>query len=123
MTARCLFQPALQAAVGGFPERGVSVVAFEIRWSPEARDHLRLLTARQRAMVIDSVERNLADQPVEPSQKRKVLRDNPLATWELRLGDLRVFYDVNKDDNAVEVVAIGIKEHNRLRIAGEEIEL
>jgi mRNA-degrading endonuclease RelE of RelBE toxin-antitoxin system len=52
-----------------------------------------------------------------------MLRENPLATWELRVGDLRVFYDVNKQEEAVEVVAVGVKQHNRLRIAGEEIEL
>jgi mRNA-degrading endonuclease RelE of RelBE toxin-antitoxin system len=98
-------------------------VAFEIRWSPEARDHLRLLAAHQRALVIDSVQRDLVDRPDEPAKKRKLLRDNPLATWELRLGELRVFYDVNKQELAVEVVAVGVKEHNRLRIGGGEVEL
>jgi mRNA-degrading endonuclease RelE of RelBE toxin-antitoxin system len=127
MTARAPFQSAPRAALDAFPEEavqwGVGIVAFEIRWSPDARDHLRLLPAYQRAMVIDSVERILPEQPDEPSRKRKLLRENPVATWELRLGDLRVFYDVNRDESAVEVVAVGIKEQHRLRIAGEEIEL
>jgi mRNA-degrading endonuclease RelE of RelBE toxin-antitoxin system len=96
---------------------------FVIRWSPDARDHLRFLPANQRALVIDSVQRDLSDRPDQPAKKRKLLRDNPLATWELRLGALRVFYDVNQQEQAVEVVAVGIKTHNRLRIAGEEIGL
>jgi mRNA-degrading endonuclease RelE of RelBE toxin-antitoxin system len=98
-------------------------VAFDIRWSPDALDQLRLLPARQRALVIDNVLRGLTDQPDAPSRKRKLLRENPLATWELRLGDLRVFYDVNTQEQAVEIIAVGVKEHNRLRIAGEDIEL
>jgi mRNA-degrading endonuclease RelE of RelBE toxin-antitoxin system len=98
-------------------------VAFEIRWSPDARDHLRLLPSYQRAIVLDNVERDLSDRPDEPTKKRKLLRENPLATWELRLGELRVFYDINKQELAVEVVAVGVKEHNRLCIAGEEVEL
>jgi mRNA-degrading endonuclease RelE of RelBE toxin-antitoxin system len=98
-------------------------VAFDVRWSPDARDHLRLMSAHQRALVLDSVERDLGDRPDEPTMKRKMLRQNPVATWELRLGDLRVFYDINKQDQAVEVIAVGIKEHNRLRIGGEEVEL
>jgi mRNA-degrading endonuclease RelE of RelBE toxin-antitoxin system len=98
-------------------------MGYEIRWSPDARDHLQLLPANQRALVLDSVERHLTDQPAEPSKKRKLLAENPLATWELRLGELRVFYDVKAPGNAVEVVAVGVKEHNRLRIGGEEVEL
>jgi mRNA-degrading endonuclease RelE of RelBE toxin-antitoxin system len=98
-------------------------VVFEIRWSPDARDHLRLLPAHQRALVLDSVERHLTNQPDEPTRKRKLLAETPLAVWELRLGDLRVFYDVNREERAVEVIAVGVKTHNRLRIAGEEVEL
>ncbi len=102
---------------------GEETVAYEIRWSPEARDHLRLLRAHQRAIVFDGVQRNLTDRPDDPTKKRKLLRENPLATWELRLGQLRVFYDVNHQELAVQVLAVGVKEHNRLRIGGEEIQL
>jgi mRNA interferase RelE/StbE len=98
-------------------------VGYEIRWSPDALDHLRLLPAHQRAMVLDSVERHLTARPDEPTQKQKQLAENPLATWELRLGDVRVFYDVNREEITVDLVAIGVKEHNRLRIGGEEVEL
>ena len=48
------------------------------------------------------------------------------ATWELRFGpknSFRVFYDVNPDEKTVSVLAIGVKEGNRLFIGGEEFEL
>ena len=62
-------------------------------------------------------------QPDQPTAHRKPLEDNPLAPWELRIGNFRVFYDVNDDDQVVVVVAVGQKSHNRLAIGGEEIEL
>ncbi len=52
------------------------------------------------------------------------MRPNPLAPWELRIGDLRVYYDVIDEPEAiVHVRAVGIKDHNILRIGGEEINL
>ncbi|HEX5760299.1 MAG TPA: hypothetical protein VF121_14015 [Thermoanaerobaculia bacterium] len=52
------------------------------------------------------------------------MRPNPLAPWELRIGELRVYYDVDEEpERVVSVLAIGVKERNRVRIAGEVIEL
>ena len=48
------------------------------------------------------------------------------ATWELRFGpknSFRVFYDVNHEEKAVSVLAIGVKEGSRLFIGGQEFEL
>jgi len=98
-------------------------VGFDLKWSPDARDHLSGLSANHRATVVDGAEKHLQDEPNVPAKKRKLLRENPLATWELRLGDLRVFYNIDEPNHAVEIVAVGIKERNRLIIGGEEIEL
>jgi mRNA interferase RelE/StbE len=61
--------------------------------------------------------------PDQPTSHRKSLEDNPIAPWDLRVGEFRVFYDIDRDDRIVAIVAIGQKSHNRLLIAGEEIEL
>lgn len=99
-------------------------MAHWIDYSPEAEDHLRLLTARQRAIVLDQVERHLAHQPAVETKNRKPMRPNPVAPWELRLGDLRVYYDVHEEPRAmVSVLAVGVKRRNRVRIGREEIEL
>jgi mRNA-degrading endonuclease RelE of RelBE toxin-antitoxin system len=59
-----------------------------------------------------------------PTRKRKVLRPNPIAPWELRLGDIRVFYEIEEEPALVVVIkAIGIKRHNDLWIGQEQIEL
>jgi mRNA-degrading endonuclease RelE of RelBE toxin-antitoxin system len=57
------------------------------------------------------------------TRNRKLLRENPLADWELRVGRFRVFYEVDAGNRLVRVVAVGAKEGNRLRIGGEEVEL
>ena len=52
------------------------------------------------------------------------MRPNPLAPWELRIGNLRVYYDVENDPEAtVLVLAVGRKERNRVYIGGEVIKL
>ncbi len=97
---------------------------FVIEYSPETEGHLRALTARQRATVFDSVDRQLGDQPLRETRNRKPMRPNPVAPWELRIGDLRVYYDVEESPILkVFIRAIGIKKRNRILIAGEEIHL
>ncbi len=50
------------------------------------------------------------------------MRPNPLATWELRVGNLRVYYDVLTDpEDTVLIVAVGIKVRSTLRIGGEVV--
>jgi hypothetical protein len=52
------------------------------------------------------------------------MRPNPIAPWELRIGHLRVYYEVGEDPKAtVTVLAVGIKERNLVRIGGELIDL
>jgi hypothetical protein len=65
---------------------------------PEATDHLRALSARQRAMVTDTVEDQLSHQPTVETRNRRPMRPNPVAPWELRIGNLRVYYAVDEDD-------------------------
>ncbi len=97
---------------------------FVIEYSPETEGHLRALTARQRATVFDSVDRQLGDQPLTETRNRKPMRPNPVAPWELRIGEVRAYYDVEVGPvPKVYIRAIGIKKRSRILIAGEEIQL
>lgn len=97
---------------------------YSIEYSPDAEDHLRFLTARQQAIVLDTVDEQLTHQPTVETRNRKPMRPNPLAPWELRIGALRVYYDVeDAPQPKVSIRAVGIKERNRIRIAGEIIAL
>jgi mRNA-degrading endonuclease RelE of RelBE toxin-antitoxin system len=98
-------------------------MAFKIEFTPVARDHLRALRKRDQQIIVDTIATQLTHQQDQSTARRKPLLDNPVAPWELRIGDFRVFYDIDNDDKAVVVVAVGQKFHNRLLIGGEEIEL
>ena len=97
---------------------------FRIEYDPATEDHLATLTAREAAIVLDTVPRQLTHQPTLITRNRKPLRPNLLAPWELRIGDLRVYYDVQDEPEAVVTIrAVGVKDRNRLRIAGRDFEL
>jgi len=96
---------------------------YEVRFSRDAGRHLGGLDARDRGIILDAIEDQLTHQPGVPTRHRKVLRENPLADWELRVGEYRVFYDIDDDSGLVMILAIGVMSHNTLRIEGEEIQL
>jgi mRNA-degrading endonuclease RelE of RelBE toxin-antitoxin system len=99
-------------------------LAYRIEYSPATDDHLRALTARQRAVVFDAVDEQLAHQPGIETRNRKPMRPNPMAPWELRIGELCVYYGIVDDpDHVVTIVVVGVKERNRVLIGGKEIEL
>ncbi len=51
------------------------------------------------------------------------MRPNRLALWELRIGNLRVYYDIEDDPEPIVYIrAIGIKERNYVRIGKEVFE-
>lgn len=97
---------------------------YRIEYSPEAEDHLRALTARERSIALDAVEEQLAHEPHVETKNRKPMRPNSVAPWELRIDRLRVYYDVQEQpQQVVKVRAVGIKDRNQVRIGGEVIEL
>jgi mRNA-degrading endonuclease RelE of RelBE toxin-antitoxin system len=99
-------------------------LAYTIEYSPDTVDHLSALTARQRATVLEAVDAQLAHEPSGETRNRKPMRPNQLAPWELRVGTLRIYYDVEEDpERKVLIRAIGIKERNRVRIGRKEFEL
>jgi mRNA-degrading endonuclease RelE of RelBE toxin-antitoxin system len=99
-------------------------VPYRIEYSPDAENHLRALTARDQATVLGVVERQLSQQPTVETKNRKPMRPNRVAPWELRIGNLRVYYDVTEEPGQeVRILAIGLKLRNRVQIGKEVIEL
>jgi hypothetical protein len=62
------------------------IVRYRIEYSPEAVDHLELFTAREQAIILNAVDRQLANEPLKETRNRKPMRPNPIAPWELRIG-------------------------------------
>ena len=95
---------------------------FKINLVPSVHEDLNFYKARGHRIIIDAIEKFLGFDADVESKRRKKLRSNPLAPWELRIGEYRIFYDVETKDN-VNVLAIGHKVHNELFIRGKRVEL
>jgi mRNA interferase RelE/StbE len=83
-------------------------MAYEIVLGPEAVEDLRALRANVRATVRTALETHLRHEPGKASRSRiKRLRGLRRPQCRLRVGDVRVFYDVS--DSTVEILAIVTK--------------
>lgn len=81
---------------------------YEIVLAPDAVRALAELTAYHRAEVRDAIEQHLRHEPTRVSKSRiKRLRGVSRPQFRLRVGEVRVFYDVS--DQAVEVLAVVTK--------------
>ena len=85
---------------------------YEIVFAAGVRRDLKRLRPFDRGQVIDEIESQLARSPGKATTKRKVLHNlvPPFEAvppvWQLRVGDLRVFYDVDEDERMVFVRAV-----------------
>ena len=81
---------------------------YEIVLAPDAAKVYRALPAYHRAEVRDALERHLRQQPTRTSKSRiKRLRGLSQPQYRLRVGEVRVFYDVTI--KTVEILAIVTK--------------
>ncbi len=78
---------------------------YEILLAPQAVEDLKKLRANIRSEVRDALESHLRHQPRKQSRSRiKRLKGITKPQYRLRVGEVRVFYDVSED--SVEVLAI-----------------
>jgi len=81
---------------------------YEVVLAPEAARAFKALPAYRRAEVRDALERHLRGEPTRVSKSRvKRLRGLSQPQYRLRVGEVRVFYDVTRE--AVEILAIVTK--------------
>src|SRR5436309_1293069 len=99
----------------------LTAMTYEIVFTPRAKANLSKLRKRDQQVVVAAIEVQLTHEPGTKTRNRKPLEENPLAPWELRVGNFRVFYDVEEESATVVIVAIGRKARNTLYIDGEEI--
>jgi hypothetical protein len=98
---------------------------FDLVFAPETLDHLDAIERKHHGLIQRTTDQQLRSTPLKETRNRKPLSESGPsgATWELRFGPqnrFRVFYDVDTAAWEVHVLAIGVKERNRLFIGGEE---
>jgi hypothetical protein len=113
-------------------------VAYRIEFAQSVRAQIEALTAGQRKALLQAIEQHLTHEPQVETRNRKRLRPNRIAPWELRVGQLRAFYDVTaasagepgepdaptrRDEGVVQILAVGVKRGSELRIGGKRIDL
>ena len=98
---------------------------FAIIYAPETVDHLHTVERKYHRLIRSTVKEQLGHTPDRATRNRKPL-DPPMpfgAIWEVRFGPknrFRVFYEIDSNVFSVSVLAVGIKEGNRLLIGREE---
>ena len=97
---------------------------YAVEFAKSVEGQFRALTAREQSPVFGAIDRQLLHEPLKEARHRKPLRPNPVAPWELRVGQLRVFYEVaGVESGVVRILAVGRKRRNVLMIGGKEIRL
>jgi hypothetical protein len=102
---------------------------YRIAYARAALEHMGAIARRLHGLIRETIEQQLADEPLRETKNRKPVRDpNRFGpnTWELRFGpgnSLRVFYEADEQQRSVYVKGIGQKEGSVLRIGGEEVTL
>jgi len=80
---------------------------FEIILAPEALEDLDGLKANMRATVRDGLETHLRHEPTKASRSRiKRLKKMSQPQYRLRLGEIRVFYDVTEEQVQILVLVL-----------------
>jgi len=95
---------------------------FAFTLVPSADQDLTYYKVREQKIILEAIRRFLGVDADVESKRRKQLRPNPMAPWELRVGDYRVFYEV-RPEGLVRVLAVGHKVHNELFIRGRKAEI
>jgi len=122
--------PAVIDAVAARPIRGVpphsqsgytlARVRYEILLSPQALKDFKALSARDRADVRSHLESHLRHEPAKTSRSRiKRLRGLSRPQYRLRVGEIRVFYDVRAAQVHVLTIVSKKQAEKWLRETGE----
>lgn len=101
---------------------------FELCFAPEVVEHLVVIERKYHSLIQKTLDEQLVYEPDHQTHNRKpVEQPAPFAaTWELRFGPgnrIRVFYEIDRVEHVVWILAVGVKERERLLIGGEEFKL
>lgn len=93
-------------------------MAFEIILAPTAATALKNLSVPVRTGVTNALETHLTHEPTKVSKSRiKRLRGLSQPQYRLRVGDIRVFYDVTETE--VQVLAVVTKAEAQAWLAAQ----
>jgi mRNA-degrading endonuclease RelE of RelBE toxin-antitoxin system len=92
---------------------------FAITFGENAVAEIDRLRAAERRRLLDAIEKQLTYEPAEPTRRKKMLTglvppwEQVRPVWQLRVGGLRIFYDVDESTRLVIVRAVRRKGRKR----------
>jgi mRNA-degrading endonuclease RelE of RelBE toxin-antitoxin system len=100
--------------------------AYTLTFAAEVTKHLRAVDAKYHALIREKIDEQLRFEPATETTNRKPLHPPaPFGSaWEIRFGPdnrFRVFYEIDEENREVHILAIGVKDRERLFIGGEEM--
>ena len=106
-SSACQMPPLALSFRGAMPYRVVL--------ARDAQADLDALPAGVVSRLLREVNAQLSFQPALETRNRKPLRPGGPAAWELRVQPYRVYYDVNEDEQQVNVVGVARKDRETAR--------
>lgn len=85
---------------------------YTIVYAEGVREDLTTLRAYERKNILDAIEQQLSHEPTQQTRNRKIIVgllppwEHIPPVWELRVGEYRVFYDVDEEISTVTIRAI-----------------
>jgi len=107
--------------------RAMARQPYTLRYARATVEHLQSIERKYHSLIFEAIEEQLRFEPDRETRNRKPIEQPTSldADWEIRFGPgnrFRVLYTIDPDERNVEILAIGVKERNRLFIGGEEAE-
>jgi mRNA-degrading endonuclease RelE of RelBE toxin-antitoxin system len=83
---------------------------YDIEYAVEAVDDLRAMRPFDQRAVLEGIETHLLHQPKFVSKSRIKLMTQPFwSQYRLRIGEFRIYYDVDDEDRVVNVLRVLMK--------------
>ena len=96
---------------------------FDIHFTESALGDIAWFRQRDRQIIFDGIQQQLAHEPVMETRNRKRLRPNKTAEWEVRIDGFRVFYDADADQEIVDGKVVGLKVGSKVCVRGREFKV
>jgi mRNA-degrading endonuclease RelE of RelBE toxin-antitoxin system len=102
---------------------------FSLVFAPAVKNHLKAIESKWDSLIRTKIEEQLVHEPDVETKNRKPFRRRPTpfdADWEIRFGPdnrFRVLYKIRNEPREVYILAIGVKQGNRLLVGGEEMDI
>ena len=101
----------------GISNESRQMMSYSIEIADLAGEELKAIRKYDRRRIVDVIEGQLTHQPTVETKNQKMLDaaapgfEHQSPVWELRVGDFRVFYDVDEASETVFVRAVRFKGH------------